>query len=232
MGIASNIFRNWFSPKGRASRREVVFFLSILFASVLIIGYSFYLFKHIYIIISGFVLLTILIIGLIFIEIRRLHDVGVSGWFLLVPIYGWRLQFLPGMNGYNIYGAEGECPKDVTSVNINEPQRFIHTSSFIIRSAVDFYVIYLLILIAGFLPGMLLIQGLSEINSLIVTYLYYIVFIINLISLFCFVAAKKYYQEWMKRWLIMLFSTSTTLSIPLIVYIIYIVIKLFQSVIN
>ena len=38
--------------------------------------------------------------------IRRMHDVGKSGWFLLVPIYNLILAVTPGVIGPNEYGED------------------------------------------------------------------------------------------------------------------------------
>src|SRR5688572_28574667 len=37
--------------------------------------------------------------------VRRRHDVGMSGWFLLVPIYNLILACTDGTQGDNMYGA-------------------------------------------------------------------------------------------------------------------------------
>lgn len=41
---------------------------------------------------------------IIFIAVRRLHDVGRSGWFLLIPIYNVVLLCFPGENTTNKFG--------------------------------------------------------------------------------------------------------------------------------
>ena len=38
--------------------------------------------------------------------VRRMHDVGKSGWFLLIPIYSIILLFTNGEKGENKYGAD------------------------------------------------------------------------------------------------------------------------------
>ena len=42
---------------------------------------------------------------------RRMHDVGKSGWFLLIPIYNLILAFTGGEKGTNQYGSD---PKEVS----------------------------------------------------------------------------------------------------------------------
>ena len=38
--------------------------------------------------------------------VRRMHDVGKSGWFLLIPIYNLILACTEGQHGENEYGAD------------------------------------------------------------------------------------------------------------------------------
>ena len=38
--------------------------------------------------------------------IRRMHDVGKSGWFILIPIYDLILAVTPGVIGPNKYGED------------------------------------------------------------------------------------------------------------------------------
>jgi len=52
--------------------------------------------------------LVVLIPG-IAVAIRRMHDVGKSGWFILIPIYNLVLAVTPGIIGENQYGSD---PKD------------------------------------------------------------------------------------------------------------------------
>lgn len=44
--------------------------------------------------------------------VRRMHDVGKSGWFLLIPIYSLILACTDGQKGSNEYGPD---PKDPSS---------------------------------------------------------------------------------------------------------------------
>ena len=53
--------------------------------------------------------IAVLIPG-IAVAIRRMHDVGKSGWFILIPIYNLILAVTEGQRGPNEYG---EDPKGV-----------------------------------------------------------------------------------------------------------------------
>lgn len=42
--------------------------------------------------------------------VRRMHDVGKSGWFLLIPIYSLILALTNGEEGENEYGEDAKNP--------------------------------------------------------------------------------------------------------------------------
>jgi uncharacterized membrane protein YhaH (DUF805 family) len=46
------------------------------------------------------------IVPSIAVGVRRMHDVGKSGWFLLVPIYNLILACTEGTRGDNEYGSD------------------------------------------------------------------------------------------------------------------------------
>ena len=48
--------------------------------------------------------------------VRRMHDVGKSGWYILIPIYNFILAVTDGEQGANEYGPD---PKNPTN-EINE----------------------------------------------------------------------------------------------------------------
>lgn len=47
-----------------------------------------------------------ILIPSIAVGVRRMHDVGKSGWFLLIPIYNFILAVTDGDKGSNEYGAD------------------------------------------------------------------------------------------------------------------------------
>jgi len=58
--------------------------------------------------------LAVLIPG-IAVGVRRMHDVGKSGWFLLIPIYNLILACTDGEKGSNLYGLDPKNPEvDIT----------------------------------------------------------------------------------------------------------------------
>ncbi|MFT6243505.1 MAG: uncharacterized membrane protein YhaH (DUF805 family) [Salibacteraceae bacterium] len=44
--------------------------------------------------------------------IRRMHNVGKSGWYILIPIYNLILAVTEGDHGVNEYGADPKMVKD------------------------------------------------------------------------------------------------------------------------
>jgi uncharacterized membrane protein YhaH (DUF805 family) len=52
-----------------------------------------------------------ILIPSIAVGVRRMHDVGKSGWFLLIPIYNFILAVTDGDKDSNEYGGD---PKEIT----------------------------------------------------------------------------------------------------------------------
>ena len=97
--------RKWNDFNGRARRKE--FWMFFLFFIILIYGMAFLgaLIGSIGPILSV-VLYFVLIIPYIAVLIRRMHDVGKSGWFMLIPIYNLILALTAGDVGPNEYGPD------------------------------------------------------------------------------------------------------------------------------
>lgn len=54
----------------------------------------------------GLVVSLALLVPSIAVAIRRMHDVGKSGWFILIPIYNLILACTNGETGANQYGPD------------------------------------------------------------------------------------------------------------------------------
>jgi uncharacterized membrane protein YhaH (DUF805 family) len=98
-----NAFKNYATVVGRATRREYWFFALgnciVLFCAGVVAG-------ALGIEVDGLAAiynLAALIPG-IAVGVRRAHDVGKSGWFLLIPIYNLVLLLSAGTAGPNAYG--------------------------------------------------------------------------------------------------------------------------------
>ena len=114
MNYYLSVLKNYAKFDGRARRAEYwSFALFNLIASV-IVG-----------IIAGIVKIELLgnlyslavLLPSIAVGVRRMHDVGKSGWYLLIPIYNLILAVTEGDKGDNEYGPD---PKGNTSGSTNE----------------------------------------------------------------------------------------------------------------
>lgn len=97
------VLQNYATFSGRARRSEYWYFClfsSLLSITLAIIGYLIGL-EFLDSIYSLAVLLPSLAVG-----VRRMHDVGKSGWFILIPIYNIILACTDGDHGSNEYGAD------------------------------------------------------------------------------------------------------------------------------
>lgn len=105
------VMENYANFKGRAIRHEFcMFILANLIISAICQVFAF-LGKDMFVIISGFVSLA-LVIPSIAVGVRRLHDTGKSGWFFLlvaIPIanlYALYLFITDSQVGENKYGQD------------------------------------------------------------------------------------------------------------------------------
>lgn len=99
------VFENYANFSGRARRSEYWYFVLantiISFALGFVLGLispSLGLAANLY----SFAVL----IPSIAVAIRRVHDVGKSGWYLLIPLYNLILLFTDGEQGVNEYGPD------------------------------------------------------------------------------------------------------------------------------
>jgi uncharacterized membrane protein YhaH (DUF805 family) len=58
------------------------------------------------------ILVLLLIIPSIAVAVRRVHDQDKSGWFILIPIYGFILMFIEGTRGPNRFGPDPKAGDD------------------------------------------------------------------------------------------------------------------------
>ena len=116
MNYYIHVLKNYVNFEGRARRKEYwMFFLFNILVSIgfgviaSISGISFL--GNIY---SLAVLLPAIAVG-----VRRMHDVGKSGWYLLIPIYSLILACTAGTPGDNEYGPDpkgnGSLSDDINS---------------------------------------------------------------------------------------------------------------------
>ncbi len=103
MNYYLKVLQNYATFNGRARRSEYWYFFlfNVIIAIVLAVTGVFMGTT----ILSNLYSLAVLIPG-IAVGVRRMHDVGKSGWFLLIPIYNLILACTEGTSGDNEYGTD------------------------------------------------------------------------------------------------------------------------------
>jgi uncharacterized membrane protein YhaH (DUF805 family) len=103
MNYYISVLQNYATFSGRARRKEY---------------WMFFLFNMIFSFIFGFICgligvpelanlyALVVLLPSIAVAVRRMHDVGKSGWYILIPIYNLVLTVTEGDNGDNEYGAD------------------------------------------------------------------------------------------------------------------------------
>ena len=102
MNYYLKVLQNYATFSGRARRSEYWYFTLFNFIIAIVVGFVNVLTKMP---ISTIYYLAVLI-PTIAVGVRRMHDVGKSGWFILIPIYNLILACTDGINGDNEYGAD------------------------------------------------------------------------------------------------------------------------------
>ncbi len=117
MNYYLDVFKKYADFDGRSRRKE--FWMFFLFHIIIIyglIGLSAATNSPIFMfIVILYGIATIL--PSIAVQIRRMHDSGRSGWFILIPYYSFYLLCVDSRDGANEYGLN---PKDVGNYEINE----------------------------------------------------------------------------------------------------------------
>lgn len=109
------VFENYANFNGRARRAEYWWFVLANFLISLILTFI----DGALGLMESFGISTVyqlaIIIPSIAVAVRRVHDVGKSGWFILIPIYNFILTVTEGNQGSNEYGPDPKNPEfDVT----------------------------------------------------------------------------------------------------------------------
>ncbi len=89
---------------GRARRAEYWYFVLYNFIISMVLGF-------LGIKILGTVYSLAVFLPSIAVGIRRMHDVGKSGWYLLIPFYNLYLAIKEGDRGRNEYGPDPKNPE-------------------------------------------------------------------------------------------------------------------------
>ena len=106
MNYYLKVLQNYAVFNGRARRSEYWWFFLIN----MVIGYGLIILAGItemaFLSMSGGLYMLATLLPGIGVAIRRMHDVGKSGWFILIPIYNLILAFTEGDKGPNEYGED------------------------------------------------------------------------------------------------------------------------------
>ena len=96
-------FQNYATFSGRSRRSEYWYFFLFNFIAVFVLAFigTFAGIPQITYVYRAAVFIPSLAVG-----VRRMHDVGKSGWFLLIPIYNIILLATEGDKAENKYGAD------------------------------------------------------------------------------------------------------------------------------
>lgn len=92
--------QKWSDFEGRARRKEFWTFALVFGVVSWVVMVSSVLAT------VGPILSAMLAIAMIAVSVRRMHDVGKSGWFCLIPIYNLILALTAGDVGPNQYGPD------------------------------------------------------------------------------------------------------------------------------
>ena len=104
---------NYANFEGRARRKEYWMFYLINTIISIVLGYVGVLVKFPFV--STIYALAVLIPG-IAVGVRRIHDGGKSGWFILVPFYNLYLLIIDGDQGENEYGPSPKNDNEIDQI--------------------------------------------------------------------------------------------------------------------
>ncbi|WP_290697886.1 DUF805 domain-containing protein [Lacinutrix sp.] len=116
---------NYANFEGRARRKEywmfALFHIIFTYACLILLGVVAYAIESPAVVIIVYIYIFATLIPAIAVNCRRMHDVGKSGWYQLIPIYSLILTLTEGDRGSNEYG---EDPKgnleEINEIGIKE----------------------------------------------------------------------------------------------------------------
>ena len=91
-------FQNYATFNGRAGRSEFWYFL--LFNLIIAFAFKFVAPQ------LAYLYALAILVPSIAVGVRRMHDVGLNGWIILIPIYNLIIAYHEGVKGDNEYGAD------------------------------------------------------------------------------------------------------------------------------
>ncbi|MDO3693743.1 DUF805 domain-containing protein [Wenyingzhuangia sp. chi5] len=103
------VLKQYADFNGRARRKE--YWMFILFNAIASYTLMFIGLQINFIFLSSIYSLAVMVPS-IAVGVRRMHDVGKSGWYILIPIYNLILLCTNGEEGPNEYGSDPKNPTD------------------------------------------------------------------------------------------------------------------------
>lgn len=103
MNYYIKVLKNYVNFDGRARRAEYWYFFLFNMIFAFILGFIGAILKTEFL--GNIYSLAMVLPGLA-VGVRRMHDVGKSGWYLLIPIYSLILAATEGEHGHNQYGPD------------------------------------------------------------------------------------------------------------------------------
>ncbi|MEM5565527.1 DUF805 domain-containing protein [Psychroserpens sp. AS72] len=111
---------NYANFNGRARRKEywmfILFHMIFTYGGLIVLGLIAAALDSPFILFIVHIYLFAVLIPTIAVAVRRMHDVGKSGWYMLIPIYSLILAITEGEKGTNQYGPD---PKSADNEEIN-----------------------------------------------------------------------------------------------------------------
>ncbi len=114
------VLKKYADFNGRARRSEYWYF--VLFSIIISIVLAF-VEVFLGVAILGTIYSLAVLIPSIAVAVRRMHDIGKSGWYCLIPIYNIVLACTEGSTGHNEYGADPKRPDlmdDIDQIGNNQ----------------------------------------------------------------------------------------------------------------
>ena len=113
------VFENYANFNGRARRSEYWYFVLVYIIVIVLLN----ILSGVFLGMESALLATVfyglsmivnlgLLVPSIAVGVRRMHDVGKSGWFILIPIYSLILALTEGDKGENAYGPDPKNPTE------------------------------------------------------------------------------------------------------------------------
>ncbi len=97
------VVKDYKNFSGRARRKEFWMYALAYFILSIIVGVVANMINFPFL---TTILTLVLLVPSIAVGVRRMHDVGKSGWFILIPFYNIYLCVIEGDKGSNEYGTD------------------------------------------------------------------------------------------------------------------------------